>query len=397
MFQKLTRATAIAIWCVALTNTAAAQEVTVRTAGQDGVHTYRIPALVRSNQGTLLAAWDNRYAYSRDLQGDIDIGLCRSTDGGRSWLPMQVVLDMGTWGGLPQKFNGVSDAQLLVDTVSGRIWVAGLWMHGLNDQHTGQPIQGLTDTSQVWLHQWVAKGSQPGLTPHQTCQFMMAYSDDDGLTWSKPQSITPTTKPKSWWLYAPAPGNGITMRDGTLVMPTQGRDEQGEPFSNITYSIDRGQTWVTTAPPIKGTTECAVVELADGSLMLNMRNNDNRNRKNGVGNGRSVFVTKDLGRTWVEHPTSRSALKEPVCMASLVRVGGLLLFSNPATTEGRHNMTIKTSRDNGATWSEGLLLDSGKSFGYSSIAPIDDRTVGILWEGSKAQMVFRAIPLNELK
>lgn len=84
-------------------------------------------------------------------------------------------------------------------------------------------------------------------------------------------------------------------------------------------------------------------------------------------------------------------------MASLVRMGDLLLFSNPAVVDGRYNMTLKVSRDDGKTWSEGLLLDEGKSFGYSCISPIDEQTVGVLWEGSKAHMMFRAIEISELR
>lgn len=370
-------------------------EITVRKAGQDGIHTHRIPALVTTTKGTLLAAYDNRYESNRDLQGHIDIGLSRSTDRGKTWEPMRVILDMGEWGGLAQKFNGVSDPLLMVDTVTGRVWVAALWMHGVLDKD-GKFIEGLTPESKAWQHQWAGKGSQSGLDPNQTCQFLMAYSDDDGQTWSKPINITKASKPKAWWLYAPAPGAGITMRDGTLVMPTQGRNENGEPFSNISYSKDRGQTWITTAPATFNTSECAVVELSDGSLMLNIRDNRNRAEK-GEKNGRAIYVTKDLGLTWTEHPTSRCALKEPVCMASLHRHGDMLLFCNPNTVEGRYNTTLKKSTDNGNTWSEGLLLDGEKNFGYSCITSVDKNTIGVLWEGSRNQLVFRLIDVSELK
>lgn len=372
-----------------------AQEVVVRTAGQDGVHTHRIPALVTTGQGTLLAAYDCRYDSSRDLQGNIDIGLSRSTDRGATWEPLKITLDMGEWGGLPQKFNGVSDPCLLVDTVTGRIWVAALWMHGVLDAK-GEFTEGLTEQSSDWQHQWVGLGSQSGLTPGRTSQFLMAYSDDDGVTWSAPINITSAVKPAAWWLYAPAPGAGITMRDGTLVLPTQGRNENGEPFSNITYSVDHGKTWITTAPATFNTSECAVVELSDGSLMLNIRDNRNREQK-GDNNGRAIYTTMDLGRTWVEHPTSRSALKEPVCMASIHRHGSLLLFSNPASVDGRINMTLKKSTDNGATWNEVLVLDADPNFGYSCITSLDSETVGVIWEGSRAQLVFRALKISELQ
>lgn len=122
---------------------------------------------------------------------------------------------MGEYGGLPEKFNGVSDPCLLVDTQTGRIWIAALWMHGVLDSN-GKFIEGLTENSDEWQHQWAGRGSQSGYSPHQTSQFILAYSDNDGLDWSEPINIT-HTKPEHWWLYAPAPGQGITMSDGTLV------------------------------------------------------------------------------------------------------------------------------------------------------------------------------------
>lgn len=111
--------------------------VAVRQHKQDGVHTSRIPGLATSTKGTLLAIYDARYESPRDLQGHMDICLNRSTDGGQTWQPMQVVLDMKDWGGLPEKYNGVSDANILVDENTGDIYVAGLWMHGVLDGKQG--------------------------------------------------------------------------------------------------------------------------------------------------------------------------------------------------------------------------------------------------------------------
>ncbi len=373
--------------------TSAQQSSVVRDKGWDSVNTYRIPALCTTNEGTLLAAYDCRYENSRDLQGHIDIGLSRSTDRGATWEPMRIVLDMGEWGGLPEKFNGVSDPCLLTDTKTGRVWIGALWMHGILD-NKGNFIEGLNQQSKEWRHQWSGNSTQGGYSPYSTTQFIMAYSDDDGVTWSKPTNIT-SAKPVEWWLYAPAPGQGIVMRDGTLVMPTQGRDETGQPFSNISYSKDRGKTWVTTNPPIYQTSECAVVELSNGSLMLNIRDNRNRYEK-GDKNGRSIFVTKDLGVTWSEHPTSYSALQEPVCMASLHRHGKYLLFCNPDDMFHRHNIRIKWSDDDGMTWHNGPILDRGSSFGYSCLTSVGENHIGVIWEGSKAQLEYRTIPLSEI-
>ncbi len=378
--------------------------VAVRKHGDDGVHTYRIPGLATGVDGTLLAIYDVRRNSSRDLQGDIDIGLTRSADGGQHWEPMQTVLDMDEWGGLPEKFNGVSDACILVDRKNGHIFIAGLWMHGVLDKD-GNWIEGLDEQSEAWNHQWRDKGSQPGYDVKQTSQFLITKSSDGGKTWEEPVNLT-YLKKEEWWLFAPAPGNGITMSDGTLVFPTQGRDEDGLPFSNIMYSKDGGKSWKISNPAYNNTTESAVAQLSDGSLMLNMR--DNRNRKTkGPENGRAVFTTRDLGQTWQEHPTSHGALQEPVCMASLIRheyhdedgnLKSVLLFSNPNDQYERKNMTIKVSFDDGMTWPQKywLLLDEGHGRGYSCLTSIDERHIGILYEGSRADMTFQEITLDEI-
>jgi sialidase-1 len=378
--------------------------VAVRQHMQDDVHTSRIPGLAISKNGTLLAIYDARYESARDLQGHMDIALNRSTDGGRTWEPMQVVLDMNEWGGLPEKYNGVSDACILVDDNTGDIYIAGLWMHGVLDRETGKWVEGLTKDSIRHIHQWQAKGSQPGFGVKETSQFLITKSTDDGQTWSEPVNITPIKK-KEWWLFAPAPGHGITLSDGTLVFPTQGRDETGEPFSNITWSKDGGETWITSNPATKNTTECMAVELADGFIMLNMR--DNRNRGNEEVNGRSVFVTSDLGETWREHPTSRKALIEPTCMASLHKhvyhengvEKSVLLFVNPASVSRRDNITLKVSYDDGNTWPEDkhILLDEYNGRGYSCITSVNDSTIGILYESSQADMVFQTVSLKDIQ
>ncbi|WP_242696413.1 sialidase family protein [Longitalea luteola] len=377
----------------------------LRQHNQDNVHTYRIPGLATANDGSLLAVYDARRESARDLQGNIDIGVSRSTDGGNTWLPMQIAIDMGQWGGLPEKFNGVSDANILVDKNTGTIFIAGLWMHGVLDSVTGKWIEGLTDTSSYWNHQWRKKGSQPGFDVKQTAQFLIVKSDDNGKTWSKPVNITQQCKQQDWWLFAPAPGQGITLRDGTLVFPTQGRDRSGRSFSNITYSKDGGATWRTSNRASKeNTTENMAVELSDGTIMLNMR--CSKNKDTGDTNGRVIAITRNLGMDWTEHPTSSGALHEPVCMASIIRHDyvkkgqkrSVLLFANPDSKATRHHMTIKVSYDDGRTWASDkkILLDEWKSRGYSCLTSIDAETIGILYESSQCDLVFQKIKLKEL-
>jgi len=348
--------------------------------GEHDCHTTRIPAIARTNAGTLLAVYDMRYNSAKDLQEHIDIGLSRSTDGGQSWEAPRPIMDMGEFGGKPQKENGCSDPNILVDPSTGRIFVSAIWTHG-----------------KPGTHQWRGDGSEPGFDIDHSSQFMMVTSDDDGKTWSQPENWTRRLKREEWYLFAPAPGNGIAMRDGTLVLPTQGRDAEGHPFSNITWSRDGGRTWTVSKPARHDTTECAVVELADGSLMLNMRDNRNRTDK-GASNGRAISVTSDLGTTWARHPSDHAALPEPTCMASLISTGEVLLFSNPRDRHQRRHITIQASLDQGETWpaKNRRLLDEGRGKGYSSLVAIDGETIGILYESSRAKLVFQKLPLATL-
>lgn len=376
----------------------------LRQHGDEGIDTYRIPGLTTSRNGTLLAIYDVRRESSRDLQGNMDIGVSRSIDGGDSWEPMKIALDRGDWGKLPQKFNGISDACILVNEQNNDIFIAGLWMYGVLDKN-GKWIERLNESSTDWQHQWSGKGSQPGFGEKQTCQFLITKSTDDGQTWSEPTNLTQMCKKEDWWLFAPAPGHGITLEDGTLVFPTQGRDASGNSFSNITWSKDGGTTWHTSNPASGGTTENMVAQLSDGSIMLNARDGKNKGNTSST-NGRVISTSNDLGKSWIIHSSSRGALMEPGCMAGLHKhvysengqKKSILLFSNPSSKTDRVNMTIKVSFDDGKTWPEKywLLLDEKKGRGYSCLTSIDEQTIGILYESSQADMVFQKISLKEI-
>jgi len=353
--------------------------VALRQAGDDGAKVYRIPGLVRTNNGTLIAVYDVRYHGWGDLPGHIDVGMSRSTDGGRTWEPMQVVMDMGGDGDPKWRGDGIGDPAVLVDRETNTIWVAATWSHG----------------NRSW------RGSGPGLEPHETGQLMLVRSDDDGRTWSKPINITKQVKDPAWCFVLQGPGRGITMRDGTLIFAAQYQDPPNRnrlPHSTIIYSKDRGETWRIGVGAFDDTTESQVVELEPGVLMLNCRYNRAPYRV--------VMVTRDMGRTWTEHPTSRKALPEPIsCMASLITLhvpdqpGRWLAFSNPHVTDRpRRHMTIQLSGDDGATWParHRLLIDEGVSAGYSCMTQIDDETLGILYEGSRAHMTFQRIRIRDL-
>lgn len=353
--------------------------VGVRHAGNDGSASFRIPGLVTTNKGTLLGVYDVRYNSSVDLQEYVDVGLSRSTDGGKSWEKMRLPLSFGEYGGLPKAQNGVGDSSILVDTQTNTVWVVAAWTHGMGNQR-------------AW---W---SSHPGMDINHTAQLVLAKSTDDGKTWSKPINITEQVKDPSWYFLLQGPGRGITMSDGTLVFPTQFIDSTRVPNAGIMYSKDRGKTWKMHNMARTNTTEAQVAEIEPGVLMLNMR--DNR------GGSRAIAITKDLGKTWTEHPSSRKALQEPVCMASLIHVDAkdnvlnkdLLLFSNPDTTKGRNHITIKASLDKGLTWlpEHQIMLDEAEGWGYSCLTMIDKETIGILYESSVAHMTFQAVKLTDL-
>jgi sialidase-1 len=348
--------------------------IVLRKAGDDGVNTYRIPGITTTDKGTLIAVYDIRYKNSGDLPGNIDVGMSRSTDGGKTWQPMKVIMDMGA----PHENNGIGDPSILFDPITKKIWVAALWSKGNRS----------------------IAGSEPGLSPDTTGQLILVSSEDDGLTWSSPYNITTQVKNPAWHLYFQGPGNGIAMQNGTLVFPSQYWDESnkpGIPHSSIIYSADHGKTWKSGIGAKPNTTESQVVETTAGTLLLNMR--DNR------GGYRSIATTTNMGADWTEHFTSYNALPDPVCMGSLikakVKVKGVmkevLFFSNPNSSTARNNITIKASLDLGETWQDmnQTLVDERKCYGYSALTKIDAQTIGIVYEGTK-DLYFVRIPVSEI-
>jgi sialidase-1 len=346
--------------------------VAIRKAGDEGVNTYRIPGITMTDKRTLIAVYDIRYNNSRDLPGNIDVGMSRSVDGGKTWEPMKNIIDMGA----PHENNGVGDPVVLFDPAAKKIWVAALWSKGNRS----------------------IAGSKPGLSPDTTGQFVLVSSSDDGITWSTPYSITEQVKNPAWHLYFNGPGNGIVMQNGTLVFPSQYWDESKMPHSSIIYSNDHGNTWKSGIGAKSNTTESQVVETTPGTLMLSMR--DNR------GKFRSIATTTDMGNNWAEHPTSYNTLPDPICMASLIKANvkidntprDVLFFSNPESHDrARDSMTVKASTDLGATWPtrHRLLIDERVSYGYSVLVRIDENMLGLLYEGTKDLYLVR-IPVAEI-
>ena len=315
--------------------------------GKEGYHTFRIPALIVTRDGTLLAICEGRKTSSAD-HGDVDLVLKRSNDGGKNWGPVELIYEEG------------GDKKITI----------------------GNPCPVvIRETGEIWLP-----------FTRDNDDVFVASSSDDGRTWSKPRKITADVKKPNWNWYATGPGNAIQLErgkfKGRLVIPcdhrVKGKPRREATRSHVFYSDDHGHSWKLGGVTDFLMNECAVVELSDGTLMLNMRNYRRTGR-------RAVSFSADGGMTWSpcrDDPT----LVEPVCQASLISDenpddGKLrLLFSNPASTSGRHHLTVRMSTDEGKTWPDSRLLYMD-SAAYSCLAALPCGDVGILFERDGYQRI----------
>ncbi len=317
-------------------------QVDVYVAGHDGYHTYRIPSLIVTTKGTLLAFAEARRAAAAD-SGDIDLVLKRSHDNGATWSPMQIIAD--------DDGNTVGNPCAVVDRNTGTILL--LTTHNAGTDREKDIIAGTSTHSRtVWLMK----------------------STDDGQTWSKPIDITRDVKKPDWTWYATGPGVGIQTRSGRLVIPANHVEPGGVHRSHLFYSDDDGKTWMLGASADPNTNESQVVELKDGRLLLNMRNHPPKPE-----NFRRIATSQDEGRT-LSPTTEDRTLIEPPAQASLIQLRDQLLFANPASTK-RERMTVRISNDEGTTWHILRVLHEGPS-AYSSLAalPNSPSEIGLLYE-----------------
>jgi sialidase-1 len=222
----------------------------------------------------------------------------------------------------------------------------------------------------------VAGGLKRHLQDELKGQVLILKSVDDGLSWSRPVDIT-----SSVGAFIGGSGNGIQLRDGRLVIPGYGRNpDSGKASSKVIYSDDHGETWRAGACVAASTNESQVVELSDGTLMLNMRGATKTWR-------RHIALSRDRGETWYKEYDDEN-LPEPQCQASILRYTGdnsaarnLLLFSNPPNVAAleRTNLAVRVSRDEGKSWTAGKTVHRGPG-AYSSLAVLADGTIGILYE-----------------
>ncbi|MET9297408.1 sialidase family protein [Streptomyces sp. NPDC003077] len=354
-------------------------------AGTEGYASFRIPAVVRGSGGTLLAFAEGRVSSAAD-HGDIDIVLKRSTDGGRTWGPLQAVARNGT---------GTAGNPAPVVLATGRV----LLPHVRNAASATEAAirrgeVSAADGRRVWIQ----------------------HSDDDGQVWSTAREITAQVKRTGWRWYATTPGHALQLRAGPhagrVVVPanhsippvdpaddgSEGRYDGG----HVLLSDDDGANWrigYTDSNPngYINTNETTAAELPDASLYFNARND-----ATAPGHRADAYsAPEDAGERLVKPFRPQAGLTGPVVQGSVLHLGtpDVLLFSGPADPAARALMTVRHSHDRGLTWRVAHTV-SGLPAAYSDLVRIDDATVGLLYEtgdfSAYSTITFRRIPVEEL-
>lgn len=310
------------------------EQQTLFESGRDGYHTFRIPALVVSLKGTVLALCEARKTGAAD-HGDLDLVLRRSTDGGVTFDPMQVLVNDGE--------QTIGNPCAVVDRNTGTIWLA----YCRNNR-----------------------------------EVFVIHSRNDGRTWSSPVELTSQVVDPAWHWVGTGPGHGIQLTGGRLVIPcwADATPMLGEAqLSFVFTSDDGGQTWQRGgALDRDASDECEVVERTDGSLYMNMRSRQGKRL-------RAFAESRDGGTTWskVNHDPQ---LLELSCQGSLVRYStrrehdrDRILLAAPASQTDRSQMTVRVSYDEGETWPEARVVEPG-SAAYSDLAVTLDRDVLLCYE-----------------
>ena len=308
---------------------------------------YRIPAIVSAKDGSIVTVADKRIEHNGDLPAKIDVVSRRSTDGGKTWSDYVTVARH-------DEVAGCGDPALVVDERNGHI--IAIFTHG------------------------------KGLWQSELPQICVARSTDNGISWSKMTNISPQIITDDPAGPQPIKGNSVFASSGRATQLANGRivfalvvREDGNPNFKVyaIYSDDSGNTWkVSKNPATCDGDESKTVQLADGTVIMSIRNR--------FGTLRKFSYSHDDCETWSD-PVPVEDLPDPKCNGDIIRYNlngeDLLLHSLPGDPNGRNNIAIYVSKDNGKTWPVKKTVATTPG-AYSSMTILPDGSIGILTEES---------------
>lgn len=345
--------------------------VDVFTSGQDGYHTYRIPAVETAPDGSVLVFTEAR-KYNRHDPGthgnDIDLVYKRSMDAGKTWSEMTVLDDPG------ERWASCNPVTLL-DRTTNRVW---LFHNRTRPDRSSASARVGTDDSQAWAR----------------------YSGDNGLTWSEPMDLTAIARDvEHWGSSFFGPGGAIQNAAGRLIVPVSRTTGKGDGDDRSTpttwtaftiYSDDHGETWTRGRLVPSASSENQLVELADGNLLMDARQDE--------GPTRWIFLSSDAGQTWSSPRTGQVVppIASGIERYSLASAGddrNRILWTGPKGP-GRQTLVLRVSYDEGRTFANERVISEEKA-AYSDITLLADRSIGVIWErGGYAFLTFTRFDLG---
>lgn len=355
--------------------------------GEDNYECYRIPAIIKVPNGDLLAYAEARKKGCNDF-GDIDLVMKRSTDNGKTWSGLDIVVDNGSLkAGNPAPVVDWQDTRF----PGGRIFL----LYNTATTSEGDARKGI-GVREIWY----------------------ITSTDNGKTWSKPSNITTSVhKPlapsynaaynftEDWRTNALTPGHALQLsrgkNKGRIFIPANhssgnklGADNVETNKAHCFYSDDHGDTWRLGATvEMPGGNESTAAELADGNVLQNIRYKSPSNKY------RVLAFSKSGGESWDTAYVCKD-LPDPVCQGSTIsftyKRKHLVLFSNAASQTKREKLTIRVSKDNGQSWPVSFLVDKGEA-SYSDLVNINSGKIGLIYEkGNDGGIIYANIPLKTL-